>query len=219
MGITVKQVVAAADVTVLSLTSGGNVAAQSTAGHAHIGHVTDGFRDTPDGQGLLTTAMAEAEIAARHAGLSAMSMEDVTAMKRHAGHVLHALDPAEMSAGPGLGYGVKTAASGVVRHIQLTAATEGASQNIVTHSTHVATAATNVVEWADEAIALAKQIQAEADPAEAWAQARQLNKLASELTLGVDANGDGNIGWGEGEGGLQQAEQHASLMKKGEGLP
>ena len=84
---------------------------------------------------------------------------------------------------------------------------------------HVATSANNVVQWAGEAIAVARQIQSGTELAATWALARQLNKLASELTLGVDANGDGSIGWQEGEGGLQQAEQHANLMKKGEGLP
>ena len=36
---------------------------------------------------------------------------------------------------------------------------------------------------------------------------------------GHDANGDGRTGWQENEGGLQQAEQHSNIMKKGEGLP
>ena len=35
---------------------------------------------------------------------------------------------------------------------------------------------------------------------------------------GMDADGDGEITWQEGEGGLAQAAQHMQFMKEGEGL-
>ena len=38
--------------------------------HAHIGHVASGWTDTPKGMGLLPTALAEAKIAAYHAGVA-----------------------------------------------------------------------------------------------------------------------------------------------------
>jgi hypothetical protein len=31
-------------------------------------------------------------------------------------------------------------------------------------------------------------------------------------------NSDGTIGWQDGEGGLRQAEQHATLLKRAEGI-
>ena len=46
----------------------------------------------------------------------------------------------------------------------------------------------------------------------------QLVSLTSQLQPGADANNDGRIGWQEGEGGLQQIEEHAKLMLAGEGL-
>ena len=55
--------------------------------------------------------------------------------------------------------------------------------------------------------------------ASAATAAERLNTLAAQLISGHDANQDGRIGWQENEGGLQQAEQHANIMKKGEGLP
>jgi len=36
--------------------------AQESPAHAHMGHVADGFGNTPDGEGLLPTAIAEAEV-------------------------------------------------------------------------------------------------------------------------------------------------------------
>ena len=61
--------------------------------HAHIGHVMTAWRETPGTVGLLTIALSDTRIAAAHALLLAKS-SSLDDMKLHAGHVLHALDPA-----------------------------------------------------------------------------------------------------------------------------
>lgn len=48
---------------------------------------------------------------------------NLDAMKLHAGHVIHAVDPRIEPKGPGLNYGVKRAALGVVERIQQAATT------------------------------------------------------------------------------------------------
>src|SRR6185295_19673504 len=53
----------------------------------HIGHVMNAFGDTPNGQGLLPTAIAEARVAAQHATLASRNLTSLDAMKTHAGHV------------------------------------------------------------------------------------------------------------------------------------
>ena len=195
------------------------VAEQANASHTHIGHVADGWRDTPDGQGFLPTATAEATIAAQHAGLAAGNTGDLDSMKRHTGHVLHAVEPTAVAGGPGLGYGVKQAAEGAAKHIEAAAAADGASQAVTTHATHVATSARNTVARADELVALAARINAATSAEQAAPLVAELNTLAQQLIDGNDANSDGRVGWQEGEGGLAQAEQHLGLMKKAEGLP
>ena len=179
---------------------------QGNAAHTHIGHVADGWRDTPDNQGLLPTAIAEAKIAAQHAALAAKDPSNLDAMKRHTGHVLNAVDPEAMANGPGLGYGVKRAAAGAATHIELAAKSDGASGGVTTHSNHIATSARNTVARADEIIALAGKIQMASSASAAAPLVAELNTLAEQLITGVDANGDGRTGWQEGEGGLQQAE-------------
>ncbi|MDA0310819.1 MAG: hypothetical protein O2992_01730 [Gemmatimonadetes bacterium] len=193
------------------------VSAQAN-GHAHIGHVADAFRGTPDEMGLLPTAMAEAAIAAQHAGFAANSADNLDMAKRHMGHVLHALDPAEAEAGPGKGYGVKAAAAGVARHIELAAAAEQASDALKTHATHIATSAHNTVTRVDQMIALAKQIQAATSAADAAPMIHELAALGEQLVTGHDANGDGRVGWQEGEGGLAASETHLGLLKRAEGM-
>jgi hypothetical protein len=183
----------------------------------HIGHVMTSFSNTPDQQGLLPTAMAEAQIAAQHAQLAGRSPGDLDAMKLHTAHVLHAVDPSVEANGPGKGYGVKRAATGVAQHIGLAAGTDGASQNIKTHATHVTASAEAVVERADAIGALGQKIRAAETAAAAAPMVAELNTLVAQLVSGVDANGDGTIGWQKGEGGLQHAQQHMELLVRGEG--
>jgi len=178
----------------------------------HIGHVVNSFSETPTLQGLLPAAMAEARIAVTHAGLAARQPTNLEYMKTHAGHVIHALDPKMITMGPGLGYGVTRAATGVATHIDMAAAAEGASPAVVMHSKHIATAARSVVERSGAALAIAQKILAATTPAEAAALVSQLTAAVEQLIAGVDRNGDGRVSWEQGEGGLQQADEHVKLM-------
>ena len=184
------------------------------AAGVHIGHVLNSFGDTPGKQGLLPVAMTEAKTAAQHAGLAARATT-LDAMKLHAGHVLNALDPSLVATGPGLGYGMKKAALGVANHIELAAKADSSLANVKTHSVHVATAARAAAARADSAIAVAQKIQAATTIEAAQPLVAQLVALTGQLTTGVDANKDGKIGWDSVEGGLQQAQDHMTLMLAG----
>lgn len=181
----------------------------------HAGHVANAFDDTPNlGWGLLPTAIAEARIAQQHATLAARQPENLEYMKTHAGHVLHALDPAAIPTlmAPGLGYGVKKAAQGVVTHIELAGAAPGAPQQIVLHSKHIAIAGRNTLVRVDQIIGLAQKVRAATTAAEAASFVSQMSSLADQLMAGTDANSDGRITWEVGEGGLQHADDHIRMM-------
>jgi len=182
----------------------------------HIGHLMNGFSDTPKGLGLLPTAMEEARTASVHAGLAGRDPANLAAMKLHAGHVINAVDPTVMPAGPGLGYGVKRAALGVATHADLAAKVPGASPGVIMHAGHVATSARNTVQRADAIVALAQRIQAATVASDAAALVSQLVSLTNELVLGKDADADGKVTWKEGEGGLQQCDEHVRLLLAGE---
>ena len=210
-----RSVVGLTAIAVLSATA---LSAQANPAHTHIGHVADGFGGTPDGQGLLPTAVAEAEIAAQHAGLAARDPSNLDVMKRHIEHVLHAIDPTVVESGPGLGYGVKQAAEGIVRHIELAANADSASDNVKTHARHVATAARNSVQRAGAIVALAQRIRDATSATDAAALLEELTALSDALIPGTDANRDGGVGLREGEAGLRQATQDMRIVKRGEGL-
>jgi hypothetical protein len=193
-------------------------AAASNAAHIHIGHVMTMWKDTPNTQGFLPVAVADAKVAAAHAGLMQKSPDNLDVVKLHAGHVLHALDPTLEGKGPGSGYGVKRAATGALQHIQLAAKSEGASQNVQTHTGHVSASLSNVIAWSDQAIATAQKLRATTNASEAAALVTALVAQTSNIAHGMDANKDGSTGWQTGEGGLAQAQTHMDLMAKGEGL-
>ncbi len=192
--------------------------AAMSGAHAHMGHVTTGWKDTPDKQGLLPTAIAEAKIAAQHAGFAAGKPADLAWMKTHIGHVLHAVDPGVEAKGPGLGYGVIKAAGGAAKHIGFAAADKSASKNVKTHAVHVEASAKNAVTWGKLIVRLGKKVKAAKSAAQAAPMVKKIAQLASRLNAGEDVNGDGKISWGPGEGGLETAAKHMSFMRKGEGL-
>ena len=169
--------------------------------HLHIGHVVTNWRDTPGGRGFLPVAADEARVAVLYARLAAKSTS-LDDMKLHAGHVLHALDPAIESKGPGAGYGVKKATAGAMQHLDLAVGAEGATSSITTHAAQVSRQLSNVLQWTDEAIAVAQRIRAASDAAEASGPAADL----AALTLRIS------------DEGLQAAQTAMVLMLKAEGL-
>lgn len=183
----------------------------------HLAHVATTFQDAPSQQGLLATALAEAKIAAQHAALAAKTPDNLDAMKLHAGHVIHAVDPGIERTGPGLGFGVRRAAAGVVEHIQLAAKVPNVPVTVLTLASHVLASSNNTLRRSDEIVALAQRIRAAATAADAAADVARLNALAQQLTSGLDVNKDGQIGWQTGEGGLEQAQAQMQLMLKSEG--
>ena len=185
----------------------------------HIHHVAVTFRGTPEERGLLPTAVAEAEIALRHAELAGGDPTDLDAMQRHTRHVLHALDPSAVEdGGPGLGYGAVHAAERTAHYVGLARASDGATTPVETHGEHIETSARNAVAAGTAAEELAVEIL-EAEDAEVAAELLgELLERLGAMVDGIDADGDGTVGWQEGEGGLAQATRHLELLRRAEGL-
>lgn len=191
-------------------------ASAQSAAHRHVGHVAESWNDTPENVGLLAAAQAEAEVAAQHAKLAAEA-EDLDGIKRHVLHVLHAVD-AVAERGPGKGYGLVKAAQGVARHIGMAGESDDASDAVKAHSLHVKTAAENVAAWAQSIQEKAAEVEAATELTGARALAEEIATMTEAIVSGMDADGDGRISWGEGEGGLAQAAQHLELLMKAEGI-
>jgi hypothetical protein len=169
--------------------------------HLHLGHVMTNWRDTPGGRGFLPVAVDEARVAVQHATLAAASanLDDV---RLHAGHVLHALDPAVERAGPGAGYGVRKAAEGALQHLDFAAKADGATSNITTHAARASSLLSTLMAFLDQAIAVAQKARSAADAAEAARLAVDLAALTRRIS----------------DEALQPAMAEMNLMLKAEGL-
>ncbi|MGB5695809.1 MAG: hypothetical protein WBM46_09165 [Polyangiales bacterium] len=192
--------------------------APSSPAHVHIRHVLTAVNGPRGGVGFLTILEEEAQIARRHAELAASDLANLEAMQTHMKHVRHAIDPSTEEKGPGRGFGVLRAASSVETHILLAAKSEGKTDNIERHATHVATSARNVVTWSEAILAESEEVL-KAETAEAAAPAVQkIAELTGFIVEGHDSDSDGQVSWQEGEGGVAQVRQHAELLAKGEGI-
>jgi hypothetical protein len=188
--------------------------ATTTPAQVHLGHLTQRFVTVPNNQGLVTVAVADAKVAIQHAGLGAQNPNDLAAMKLHAQHIINALDPRRVAQGPGSGFGVYGAADQIARHAELAGRAQGSNQQMTTHSTHVAASARNTRRRADQIVALAQTVDQVDNPQDAAKLYVDIKRLADQLLTGVDANGDGQVGWQEGEGGLNIVEQHVGFMRQ-----
>ena len=186
---------------------------------AHIGHVMAGWKDTPDAKGLLPVAIAEAEIALKHAQFAASKPDDLEWMQTHARHVMHAVDPNTVSIeAPGLGYGVRKAAAGAMAHIGFSAGSEDASENVKLHAQHVAASAGNT-DWRVSAIIImSKRVLSYDKATKAAPRIQEILLMVEEILNGFDDNGDGKVTWHEGEGGLSVAKKHMGFMMKAENM-
>ena len=66
-------------------------------------------------------------------------------------------------------------------------------------------------------LGLAHQIELSSSPDEPLLA--RLGEAGAGLVAGRDLDRDGLVGWQGNEGGLRQAAQHMTLLKRGEGLP
>lgn len=158
-------------------------AAQETRVREQLDPVLTAAAGTPDGAGLVTTALAEARIAAQEASRAAVST-DLGAMQTHARGVLHAVDPALVARGPGLGYGVRRAVRETQQLVETLAAADSQA-DVARFAPRALTAAGNVLAWSDALVAAAQRVVAADSAAAASAAAQEMVPLAAQLTAGV----------------------------------
>ena len=185
---------------------------------AHLGHVAYGFPGAPGGRSLAATASAETGTMLLHANVAAGDLSDFGAMRRHAGHVLHLLEPADGASGPGLGLGVIPAVEGLVSHLERAAGESGASDSLRTHAGHVSQIAAGLLANARAAAAVAQRLVDANSIRRAAPLVARLRVLAYQIAEGFDLDGNGELAF-DGEAGMQQLEAHVYLLLGGESLP
>jgi hypothetical protein len=129
----------------------------------------------------------------------AASLDDI---KTHAGHVMHALDPAVEPKGPGAGYGVKNAVTGALQHLEFAAKADGATIVVTTNAISSRAPLMNALKYVDQAGLVVQRIRAATDMADAL-------RLAADLAAWTRRIRDD---------GLQPVQASMDLILKAEGL-
>ena len=199
--------------------------------HNHIGHIMDMAPNPPEGLeglGYLQMAQEESESAIAIMSLVTPATANRLQMRLAARQVMRCVEreaaPVVFMRGDPEGhcgrvwFGIRPAAAAIVRHVQLAAESPGASQAVQTHANHVIASANNIISRSDAIEDLVRQVFEEDDVDAERPMLVRIGEIVSQLLPGVDANGDGSIGWQEGEGGVDAIRQHMELMQTAAGL-
>lgn len=194
---------------------GFTVSAQSTRADSIVRSLSEFAEETPGNEGYLTIAETEATAALEHVALALSEPGSLDAIRVHLGHVDFVYSPAEGEAGPGTGYGLRSALLNVRESIQALLKSRGTPGSVREHADHMQASFANVYEWWSMSYAPLREGLRSRDGRDAVrAHAGRLEELLERMVNGVDADGDGTVGWQEGEGGLAQMRQHLTLLSE-----
>lgn len=160
-----------------------------TIAHVHVGHSLTGWVDTPNQEGLLTTARRDAAIAVEHARYAVEGAADMANLKMHVGHVVHAIDPTLEKQGPGTGYGLLRALDGYADHLRFAVESADASANLKEGAGQVIETAAAPRRDARLVLALAREVAATGKAETAVALALEIQTLCGRIAAGIDASG------------------------------
>lgn len=172
--------------------------------HVHIGHAMTGWHDTPEQQGLLTTAEKkahEAQRAAQRAKTPGRGLQAVKTDVRMA--VVATSTQGKAGSGPRR-YGVQQALRGALDHLAYAADAADASANVKGFAGRFEGNAAVIFERCDLIVALGNDVAAASTRQEAFALAGEIAKLARANLFGEDINRDGVKGSTPAEYGMVQ---------------
>lgn len=167
-------------------------------------------------QGAFDVARTNTALAQRHVK-AALRETDLAAMKAEVLAVVSALDPSRAPRGPAVGGGARPAmAAAVEQLLALQAARRDDEEGL--RATAASVAAQTALMRTDEALGEARDALAARSTSEAIPVLVRLDNLLDRIMAGQDLDGDGEVSWNQGEGGLQQAWSFARQMAIAEGL-
>lgn len=168
-------------------------------------------------RGLFDVARTEAAIARRHTQ-AALRETDLATMKTQVAAAVNAIDPGLVASGPGLGTGLRPALLEAVDQLLAVQRAQPQDPDVALRATAASVAGQTALMRTDEALQEARDALAAQSTSEAIPALVRLDTLLARVVAGQDADGDGEIGWNLGEGGIQQAWSFTRQMAIAEGL-
>ena len=171
-----------------------------------------------EGDSLLDGALAEADIAARHAGLSSGST-NISGRHIHAEHTVNILlgtnddlNGDGRPENPGLGFGIPRFLDLIDNDLTEAAHSAAPWPTLQTNVELIRVCVSNVRTWLDRVVDLEHQVLATQDFDSSTAASETIAQVMESLLNGVDLNGNGQIEPFEGECGLQQVADYGVLV-------
>jgi len=159
---------------------------------------------------LINGALAEAGIAARHAGLAA-GANSVGSMRQHAEHTINILNGTQVDydgngrgENPGRGFGVLTLLNAIWERLNVAINAPETNHLVQSQAELIRICTVNANQWKDQVVALETEILAASDIEVAHDDLVESTVLAQALVSGTDLNDNGQVEPFEGECGLQQ---------------
>lgn len=169
-------------------------------------------------RGLFDVARTEAAIAQRHTK-AALRETDLAEMKSQVAAAVHAIDPGLVARGPGLGTGLRPALQATADRLLAAQLAQSAPEaDAALRATAASVAAQTALMRTDDALREARDALAAQSTSQAIPSLVRLDDLLTRITQGQDTDGNGEITWNQGEGGLQQAWSFTREMAIAEGL-
>lgn len=167
--------------------------------------VLDTSSATPAKQGLLYTAMQDAEFAGQYAGRALARLGEPGQTTTAVGEVIYAIEPAEAPdweakqggfvAGWGSrGYGLRRALNGMAAQIGDASEQSSASAALREHGPRALQCTENTLHRADRVLAMSQQVLATGQAADTEATLRQLKELAEALNRGLPSPDESGCG-------------------------
>lgn len=168
--------------------AGGCTTQAPTIAHVHVGHAMTGWRNTPNKEGLLVTAEAEALAVLEEAHRAVAAGNDLAQTKRSVRNLLHALDPAlSPGADGGLGFGLLPAVQDTISHMEFAAESDDASQNIRDSVPRIAERSNEIIGRCEEVRVLGEAVMVSGSPAESSILAGEVLGLSERIVDGSSA--------------------------------
>lgn len=203
-----------------------------TDGLTHVRHLLVAFSATPENVGFVHGLDADTRLLNESAQqmLAAFEASDEASLDLHAERMLNVILGSRSAEykdwngdgaidDPGDGYGLLLNGEnagyiqGTFTHADLSLTSPDATQNMLTHGTHVKDCATNLDGWTAQ---LRDQLRAilstSFDSPELEGMVREAVALADRIRNGIDVNGNESIEPVPGEGGAVTAYEHAYYM-------
>ncbi|MEW5726988.1 MAG: hypothetical protein AB1918_04105 [Pseudomonadota bacterium] len=167
-------------------------------------------------RGAFDLARTNAALAQRHTK-AALRQTDLAAMKAEVVAAVHAIDPSLVPQGAAVGPGLRSALAAAVERLLALQATGGEGEAGL-RATAASVAGQTALMRTDEALREAWGALAAASTSQAIPSLVRLDDQLNRIQVGQDVDGDGQVSWNQGEGGIQQAWSFTRQMAIAEGV-